>query len=289
VHAARPAYGQPAKRRTGRRIEGPSGGDAMDSQQVVLITGAAGNLGAAVAATLRRAGARLVLAERSADKLARAHPDAADDPAVLLAGGVDLADPAALSAIVAASSARFGALDAVVNTVGAYRGGKDVVDEDLATWDLLLTANLRTAVASCRAALPGMIARGRGRIVNVASRDALVGERGAAAYAAAKSAVLRFTETLADEVRGRGVTANCVLPGALATPQNRAALPRSAHATLVPLAAIADVIAFLLSDGARAVSGAALPIHGEVAPEAGAAWAEETGTPGSHRTSGERR
>jgi NAD(P)-dependent dehydrogenase (short-subunit alcohol dehydrogenase family) len=235
---------------------------STEQEQVVLITGAAGNLGATTAAAFRRGGARTVLVDRSLDKLRRAHPGASDAADQLLIGDVDLGDAASAQEIVARAVARFGAVDAVVNTVGAFRAGKRVHDEDLATWDLLFTVNVRTALVSCRAALPGMLARGRGRIVNVASRDALLGEDGTGAYAASKAALLRMTESIASEVRGHGVTANCVLPGTIDTPQNSAGLAAAAHATLVPLAAVADVIVFLASDAARAVSGAAIPVYG---------------------------
>jgi len=231
----------------------------MPSTQVVLITGAAGNLGVAVAAALRARGDRTVLVERSLEKLQRAHGAAAGDE-VLLLGGLDLADEDGWRAVVDRALARFGRVDALVHTVGAYRAGRTLADDDLATWDVLLGANLRTALLACRAVLPGMLAQGRGRIVTVASRDALVAAPGAAAYGASKAALLRMTEAIACECRGRGVTANCVLPGPIDTPQNRAALPVSAHAGLADPAAVAEVIAFLVSPAARAVSGAALAI-----------------------------
>ena len=226
---------------------------------VVLITGAAGNLGSAATTAFRTQGARLVLVERSRDKLVRAY---GESPDVLLEGDVDLADPAAWDALVARATERFGRIDALVHTVGAYRGGKTLADEDLATWSTLFDANVRSALLACRAVLPGMLARGHGRIVTVASRDALTAEPGAAAYSAMKAAVLRMTESLAAETRGTGVTANCILPAAIDTPQNRASLDPSAWRSLVPADAIADVIAFLASPASRAVTGAALPVYG---------------------------
>lgn len=232
----------------------------MHAEQVVLITGAAGNLGAAATAVFRARGARLVLVERSRDKLLRLYGADAADP--LLIGDVDLVDPAAWQEIVARATGRFGRIDVLVHTVGTYRGGRTLAEEDLATWSTLFDANVRSALLACRAVLPGMLARGHGRIVTVASRDALTAEPGAAAYSAAKAALLRMTEGLAAETRGTGVTANCVLPGAIDTPQNRAGLDASAWSSLVPADAIADVIAFLASPAARAVSGAALPVCG---------------------------
>jgi NAD(P)-dependent dehydrogenase (short-subunit alcohol dehydrogenase family) len=203
-----------------------------------------------------------VLVDRTRAKLERAQASSERAAHELLIGDVDLTDAATLEGIVAQAEARFGALDGLVNTVGAYRAGKALQDEDLAAWDQLLALNLRTGVVACRAALPGMIARGRGRIVNIASRDALVAAAGEAAYAASKAALLRMTESVAADCAGRGVTVNCVLPGTIDTPQNRLALPVDAHRRLVPADAIADVIAFLLSDAARAINGAAIPVYG---------------------------
>ncbi|MBM4247025.1 MAG: SDR family NAD(P)-dependent oxidoreductase [Deltaproteobacteria bacterium] len=232
----------------------------MSREQVVFVTGAAGNLGAAVTAAFRATGARLVLVERSRDKLVRAYGSGSPD--VLLERDVDLADPAAWDRLVARATERFGRIDALVHTVGAYRGGRTLAEEDLATWSTLFDANVRSALLACRAVLPGMLARGHGRIVTVASRDALTAEPGAAAYSAMKAAVLRMTESLAAETRRTGVTANCILPAAIDTPQNRASLDPSAWPSLVPGDAIADVITFLTSPAARAVSGAAIPVYG---------------------------
>ena len=227
---------------------------------VALVTGASGNLGSAVARALRGAGWNTVLADRSAERLRLAVGATGPGAEPLLIDGVDLTDPDDARRMVERATARFGALDAVINTVGAHRAGHAVHEDELETWDLLLRANLRTALVTCRAALPGMLARGRGRIVNVASRDALAGAAGAAAYGASKAALLRFTESLAAETLDRGITANCVLPGAMDTPQNRAALPPSEHPRLLAPAAIADVIVFLASDAARSITGAAIPL-----------------------------
>lgn len=235
----------------------------MRSPPVVLITGAAGNLGSAATAAFRALGARTVLVERSQAKLLRSYGDTAQQQAdVLLIGDVELTDEASWHLIVTRATARFGRLDALVNTAGAYRAGRSLVDADLSDWQTMLDANLLTALVACRAVLPGMLAQQHGRIVNVASRDALAGTAGAAAYAASKAALLRMTESLAAETRGRGVTANCVLPGPIDTPQNRAALSAGARASLTEPAAIADVIVFLASEAARAVSGTALPVGG---------------------------
>ncbi|HXI52234.1 MAG TPA: SDR family NAD(P)-dependent oxidoreductase [Candidatus Saccharimonadales bacterium] len=231
--------------------------------RVVVITGAVGNLGAATAAAFQNAGDKTVLLDRSPDRLRQTFPKLADSPDHWLAGGVDLADGAALARLVADAIARFGQIDVLVNTVGAWRGGKPVHEEDPANWDFLFEANVRTTLNSCRAVIPAMLKQGGGRIVNVASRDGLAGSAGYAAYSASKSAVIRLTEALADELKASDINVNCVLPGTIDTPQNRAANPDGDFTKWVAPAAIAEVITFLASDAARAIQGAAIPVYGK--------------------------
>jgi NAD(P)-dependent dehydrogenase (short-subunit alcohol dehydrogenase family) len=230
---------------------------------VILITGASGNLGAAVARAFHAAGARTVLVDRSLARLRETFAGLADSPDHLLAGGVDLSEPTSLGQLMIDALARFGRIDALVNTVGAWRGGKPVHETDLADWDFLFNVNLRTTMLCCRAVIPQMLKQGSGKIINVASRDALAGSAGFAAYSASKSAVLRLTEALADELKSSNIKANCILPGTIDTPQNRAAQPAADFTKWVEPAAIADVILFLASDAARAINGAVVPVFGK--------------------------
>lgn len=233
------------------------------SAPVVIITGAVGNLGLATAHAFQAAGDRTVLVDRSPDRVRATFAGLADSPEHFLAGGVDLSDAASIGKLVADTLARFGRIDVLIHTVGAFRGGKPVHETDLADWDLLLNANLRTTLLCCRAVVPQMLAQGRGKIITVASRDGLAGSAGYAAYSASKSAVLRLNESLADELKASNINVNCVLPGTIDTPQNRAANPCADFREWVEPAVIADVIQFLASDAARAINGAALPVFGK--------------------------
>ena len=230
--------------------------------KVTIITGAVGNLGTATARLFQQSGARTVLVDRSPDRVREAFRDTADSANNLLAGGIDLSDAASLGKLMEQILAKFGRVDALVNTVGGYRGGKPVHEADLADWDFLFNINVRTMLLCCRAVIPQMLKQGNGKIINVASRDGLSGSAGYAAYSASKSAVLRLTESLAAELKTSNINVNCIMPGTIDTPQNRAAVPNGDYTKWVEPSAIADVIAFLTSDASRAINGAALPVFG---------------------------
>lgn len=230
---------------------------------VVIITGASGNLGVATAKAFQAEGAQTVLVDRSPDRLRSAFATLTGSPQHFLTGGVDMSQPEALGKLVNDTLTRFGRIDALVHTVGAWRGGKPVHEADLADWDFLLNANLRTTLLCCRAVIPQMLKQGRGRIITVASRDGLAGSAGYAAYSASKSAVLRLTEALADELKASNINVNCIMPATIDTPQNRAAQPDADFSKWVEPSAIADVILFLASDASRAINGAAIPVYGK--------------------------
>ena len=141
--------------------------------------------------------------------------------------------------------------------------GDTAPQTDLADWDFLFNVNLRTTLLCCRAVIPQMLKQGRGKIITVASRDGLAGSAGYAAYSASKSAVLRLTESLADEVKSANLNVNCILPSTIDTPQNRAAQPKADFTQWVEPSAIADVILFLASEASRAINGAAVPVFGK--------------------------
>jgi NAD(P)-dependent dehydrogenase (short-subunit alcohol dehydrogenase family) len=230
---------------------------------VAIITGAVGNLGTATARAFQRAGAKTVLVDHAPDRLRQAFNDIAGSNDHLLAGGIDLSDPASLGRLIEQTLGKFGRVDVLVNTVGGYRGGKTVQETDLADWDFLFNVNVRTTLLCCRAVIPQMLKQQRGRIINVASRDGLSGSAGYAAYSASKSAVLRLTESLAAELKTANINVNCIMPGTIDTPQNRAAIPNADFSKWVEPAAIAEVIMFLASDSARAIQGAAVPVYGK--------------------------
>jgi len=230
--------------------------------KVVLVTGAAGNLGTAVAEAFAARGARLALLDRSGDRLdAVARTLALPGNAMLLP--TDLTERKSVDEAVAAVVDRFGTLDVVANVAGGFTMGPplhETPDEDL---DFMLDLNVRSLFHVCRAAVPAMVNRGGGRIINVSARAAREGKARMGPYCASKAAVITLTETLAAEHRFDGINVNCILPGTIDTPQNRASMPDADHTRWVPPGALADVVVFLASHAARAISGAAIPVYGQ--------------------------
>ena len=218
-----------------------------------IVTGGFGALGRAVAQRLAAEGAKVAVIDRAP----------APQAEVIAFGGVDLADPAAARAAVDAAAEKLGGLYALVNIAGAFRWER-VAEGDVATWDLLYSVNLKTAVCASKAALPHLMANGSGRIVNIGAGAAAKAAAGMGAYAASKAGVAKLTEALSEEVKGNGITVNAVLPSIIDTAANRADMPKADFARWVKPEAIAALIAFLLSDDAAAVTGALIPITGRV-------------------------
>lgn len=227
--------------------------------RTVMITGAAGHLGRAVAGAFAAQGARLVLVDLHRDALERAY-GAGDERRQLVA--VDLLDAAALDAAVDAMIARWRRIDVLCNVAGGFRMGDPVHATSDADWNFLFDINARTLLHASRAVVPRMLDAGGGRIVNVGAWAAQHGAPHKGAYVAAKAAVVRLTESMALELRERGINVNCVLPTVIDTPDNRAAMPGADPARWVAPADLAAVIVFLASDAARAVHGSALPVSG---------------------------
>ena len=157
---------------------------------------------------------------------------------------------------------KFGQIDILVNTAGGFRGGKPVHETPVETWDFLMDLNARTVFLMSRAAIPHMLPRRSGKIVNVAARAAMKGESGSGAYIASKMAVIRLPEALAEELKGEGINVNCILPGTLDTPEYRSVAPDADFSKWVAPESMAGVILFLLSGLARDIHGAAVPVYG---------------------------
>ena len=226
------------------------------SNQTVVVTGASGNLGDAVARAFATRDANIVLVARHVSALPGVHADRQ------LAVAADLTRQPDAARVATETLARFGRIDVLCNVAGGFRMGSPVHETTDETWNFLLDLNVVTMLNMVRAVVPRMLERGGGRIVNVAANAGLRGSAGMGAYCAAKSAVIRLTESMAAELRERNVNVNCVLPTTLDTPENRAAMPKADPSRWVRPDDLAQTIVFLASPGARAIHGAAIPVAG---------------------------
>ncbi|MEN7531858.1 SDR family oxidoreductase [Cupriavidus sp. DL-D2] len=229
-----------------------------NTSQAAIITGAGGHLGTAVAAAFRRHGIRLVLIDRQVDALRASYADAADVAVV----ATDLCEPEQVAEAVRSGAERFGRINAVCHLAGAFRMGQPVHETSPDVFDFLMDVNARTFVNLARATVPHLLEHGGGSVITVGAGAATKGAAQMGAYCASKSALMRLTEAMSAELKDRNINVNCVLPSIIDTPDNRAAMPDEVFSRWVSPAALADVIIFLCSDGARSVHGASIPVTG---------------------------
>lgn len=232
------------------------------NQSVVVITGAAGNLGRAVAQAFAAQGAHLALLDRNAagidDTIA-----ACQGQASARAFPADLIDPASVGQCIDDVLDAFGRVDILANIAGGFTMGPAIPETSDRDWDFMMNLNARSVFNMCRRVIPTMHDNGGGRIINVSARAAEQGKARMGPYCASKAAVLTLTESLAAENRFDNINVNCILPGTIDTPQNREAMPDADFDHWVPPSALADVVLFLASDAARCVTGAAIPVYGQ--------------------------
>ena len=222
--------------------------------KVFAVTGAAGALGSVVARRLAADGHEVVAVD-----MAPVSAPASRNGLAL--GRVDLTDAEEVHGAFEQAASRFGGLSGLANIAGGFAWEK-IDGGSVETWDRLYALNVKTALNACRAALP-LLAEGAA-IVNVGAAGAAKGELGMGAYAASKSALARLTESLAAELRPRGIRVNAVLPSIIDTPANRASMTDADFSLWVTPAELAEVIAFLLSDQASGINGASIPVVGRV-------------------------
>jgi NAD(P)-dependent dehydrogenase (short-subunit alcohol dehydrogenase family) len=234
--------------------------DPHPPDDVVLVAGGTGGLGRAVSLAFLAAGARVAVTYRKREEFAALEASAGPGSGRLEGHAADVSDEAAAKSLVAAVRTRHGRLDALVNTVGGFAGGRTLWEEDAGVLDRMLALNLRPGWVLARAAVPVMLARGRGAIVNVAAQVALAPPAGLAAYAASKSAAVAMLASLAAELKGTGVRVNTILPSIIDTEANRRSMPNADFSTWSKPEEIARVVLFLCGDGAKLVHGAGIAV-----------------------------
>jgi NAD(P)-dependent dehydrogenase (short-subunit alcohol dehydrogenase family) len=234
------------------------------SKRAVVLTGATGNIGPTVLRAYLERGAHVAIPVRDEAKGGALRDTlgdlagTADDPRVFIRAA-DPGDRVAIEGFVEAVLRAWGRLDVVANLIGGY-AASDASSGDLAAYRAYWDQKVATIITATTACLRPMRARGYGRVVNVASTAALKGEKGAAGYAMANAALLRWTESLAEEVKRDGITANSVLPRIIDNAENRAAMPKADPSRWATAAEIAALVVFLSTDEASGLTGAAIPV-----------------------------
>jgi NAD(P)-dependent dehydrogenase (short-subunit alcohol dehydrogenase family) len=235
-------------------------GNMESKMRTVVVAGGTGALGASVSRAFIASGARVI-----ATYVKRAEYDALAKQvgAALIGVPLDVTDEAAVAKFVAETESKYGAIDALVIAVGGYAGGKQLWETDTATYNLMLSLNLRAAFVMARAILPGMIRQNRGAVVNVASKAGYGHSAGAAIYAASKAGVMALFSSLAEEVKPYNINVNSIVPSIMDTPANRREMPKADFNIWPKTDDIAKVILYLCSDEARVIHGAEVPVYGK--------------------------
>lgn len=224
----------------------------------VLITGACGNLGRATAQAFKQAGARIALLDIT-EKCLREQAKVLD----VLAIPCDLTRFESTQAAIQTAATELGGIDVLANIAGGFRMGPPLHEAPIDDWNFMMDLNARSVFNACRSAIPHMLVSGNGRIINVGARAAVTPKANMAPYCASKAAVVTLTEALALEHKHDLINVNCILPGTVDTPENRAAMPDADFEKWVAPETLADVILFLASDAARGIKGAAIPVYGQ--------------------------
>jgi NAD(P)-dependent dehydrogenase (short-subunit alcohol dehydrogenase family) len=226
--------------------------------KVVMVTGANGNIGQVVARRFAAQGATLVLVGRKEAELT---------PLVAELGGMpgvaDVTDESSMDALVKAVEEKYGHIDVLAHTVGGFASGQPVHEAGLDVWNKMMALNAGSVYVTCGRVARHMVEKGvQGRIIAILSKNAYKGTAKAAAYSAAKAAAQRVLESMAAELREKGITVNGIVPSTIDTPQNREGMPNADYSKWVQPEEIADAMLYLASEKAKSVSGISLDIFG---------------------------
>lgn len=231
----------------------------MYHKETVVVTGAAGALGRAVVDHFLTGGAHVIAVDYAADLLTEALSQADERCRLEVC---DLTDRSACLDLSNRLLEAYGEVSILCNIAGGFHMGESVFETQDSTWDFLFNLNTKSIVYMTQRLVPAMVAQGRGRVINVGAVAATQGQAMMGAYLASKSATIRLTESLAEEVKRYGVNVNCVMPGVIDTPRNRADMPDADFAQWVRPEKMAEVIGFLASEASSAIHGASVPVRG---------------------------
>ncbi len=234
-----------------------------ENRPSAVITGGTGGLGQAVSLAFLEAGWKVLVTFVEEEQFHELRQKAGALEGALRGVCADLTRADDVERLAAEARREMGSIAALVNLVGGFAGGYPVTQTPEAVWDHMMRLNLKTCFLAVRALAPLVVENGGGAIVTVGSRGAVETPPGLAAYAVSKAGVVALTKALAEELRGDRVRVNCILPGIIDTPANRAAMPDADFSRWVRPEALARTILFLAGDDSAPVSGACIPVYGD--------------------------
>ncbi len=238
-------------------------------ERSALVTGASRGIGRAIALAFAKEGASVAVTARSTDALDDLVREIEESGGSALAIAADLATEGEIEPLAEAASARFGGIDILVNNAAIIHPKIDLVDFDAGLWRRVIDVNLVAVALLTKAVLPGMMARRRGKIINLASIGGRRGAKGRSAYRVTKAALISLTESVAAEVEPYGIDVNCICPGGVDTEGYREAFDhrgRDENPRLMDPAEIAELAVFLASDASSAITGTAIDAFGGTNP-----------------------
>lgn len=233
--------------------------------KVAIVTGATGTLGRVVVKAILDNGAHVVSTYRSEEKQKELDGFAAGTSGTLASVQADVTDEKSVQALFQKVLDKYGRVDILLNIVGAYKGGNEIVNTKESDWDYMMDVNLKSAFLCSKTALPSMMKLNYGKIVSISARTAVEKRFRAksGAYAVSKAGIIVLTETIAEEVKKYDINVNCIVPSTIDTPDNRRNFPSGDFSKWVKPEEITRVILFLVSDDSKIVSGASLLVYGK--------------------------
>jgi NAD(P)-dependent dehydrogenase (short-subunit alcohol dehydrogenase family) len=229
------------------------------TNKVVLVTGGTGALGSAITKSFTACRANVIstyLLEKKIDQLEL------QGKSKIQLIKTDVSNEEDVRKLCSIILRDYGQINILVNVVGGYIGGKSIAELDERDWNLMMNINLKSAFLISKHVIPTMVSARSGKIVHISSMTGLKAAGHDSAYAASKAGLIRFVDSLAEEVKEFNVNVNCIMPSIIDTKANRAAMPTADFGKWVNPQDLANVILFLCSDDAKVITGAAIPTYG---------------------------
>ena len=229
------------------------------SNKIVLVTGGTGALGSSITKAFIESYATVISSYHNDKEIEKIQTDTKPTLQLIKA---NITNEEEVEKLVSEILDKYGHIDILVNVVGAFIGGKTVVELDEKEWDLMMAMNLKSAFLISKHVTKHMVASKYGKIIHISSKKGLHAEGSDSAYAASKSGLIRLVESLSEETKESNINVNCIMPSIIDTQANRKAMPNADFNKWVEPDDLANVVLFLSSEEAKTITGAAIPTFG---------------------------